>query len=101
MSNYLRVLSAAANRRAADGGGDASSAAVSLSIPEAVSEDGVTYYVVRVDVDTVNWTVRHRFKDFAELHEVLVDSAVGIAKDSLPEKRRIGNRHPDFVMQRR
>ena len=96
MSNYLRVLSTA-NR---SGGGDLSSTA-SISIPEAVSEDGVTYYIVRVDIDTVNWTVRRRFRDFAELHEVLVDSAVGIAKDSLPEKRRIGNRHPDFVMQRR
>ena len=73
MSNYLRVLSAAANQRAADGERDVSSTAVSLSIPEAVSEDGVTYYVVRVDVDTVNWTVRHRFKDFAELHEVLAN----------------------------
>ena len=97
MSNYLRVLSSA-NR--SGGGGDMNSTA-SISIPEAVSEDGVTYYVVRVDVDKVNWTVRHRFRDFAELHEVLVDSAVGIAKDSLPEKRRIGNRDPAFVMQRR
>ena len=97
MSNYLRVLSSA-NR--SGGGGDMNSTA-SISIPEAVSEDGVTYYVVRVDVDKVNWTVRHRFRDFAELHEVLVDSAVGIAKVSLPEKRRIGNRDPAFVMQRR
>ena len=67
MSNYLRVLSSA-NR--SGGGGDMNSTA-SISIPEAVSEDGVTYYVVRVDVDKVNWTVRHRFRDFAELHEVL------------------------------
>ena len=98
MSNYMRVLSS--TNRSGGGGGDMSSTA-SLSIPEAVSEDGVTYYVVRVDVDAVHWTVRHRFRDFAQLHEVLVDSAVGIAKDSLPEKRRIGNRDPAFVMQRR
>ena len=103
MSNYLKVFSAsAANRSGGGSGSDVdSTASASISIPEAVSEDGVTYYVVRVDVDKVNWTVRHRFRDFAELHEVLVDSAVGIAKDSLPEKRRIGNRDPAFVMQRR
>ena len=101
MSNYLRAA-LSANRRGGDGEASAAEeATVCLSIPEAVSEDGVTYYSVRVDVDAVNWTVRRRFRDFAELHAALVDSGVGVAKDSLPEKRRIGNRDPAFVMRRR
>ena len=69
MSNYLKVFSAgAANRSGGGGGSDVdSTASASISIPEAVSEDGVTYYAVRVDVDAVNWTVRRRFRDFAEV----------------------------------
>ena len=69
MSNYLKVFSAsAANRSGGGSGSDVdSTASASISIPEAVSEDGVTYYAVRVDVDAVNWTVRRRFRDFAEV----------------------------------
>ncbi len=95
MSNYLpHVLSVS-------DGGDGIGNGISITIPEAATEDGVTFYRVRVDVDRVNWTVKRRYRDFDELHDALVEAAAGVAKDSLPAKKAIGNKDPAFVMRRR
>lgn len=82
---------------------------VSIAIPEVVTEDGVTFYVVRVEVADddafapVAWTVKKRYSDFAELHATLTSDPAGAAIDaaSLPEKKYIGNRDPAFIMKRR
>ncbi len=34
---------------------------------------------------SVEWTVKRRFREFAELHETLLEA--GVEKDSLPEKK--------------
>ena len=52
-------------------------------------QDGVTFYVVQVKVgtsmDAYKWTVKKRFKDFVELHDVLVAESGGlVSKESLP-----------------
>lgn len=70
-----------------------------IKIPEALNEDNVTIYVISVTVGAVHWTVKHRYNDFVELHESLLEE--GIEKDVLPPKKLIGNKEPSFIMKRR
>ncbi len=42
-----------------------------------------------------------RYKDFSRLHESLLSGGAGVDKDSLPQKRLLGNRDPAFIMKRR
>ncbi|XP_001605947.2 nischarin [Nasonia vitripennis] len=73
---------------------------VQLSIPSFETTDGVTFYVVEVKIGTVEWTVKHRYSEFAELHDTLVlDHCV--EKDILPPKKLIGNKSETFVEKRR
>ena len=89
MSNYLHLQ--------LDGAG--SSPSVSVSVPEAISEDGATFYAVQVSVQPVQWSVKRRFKEFDALHTDLVEC--GVAKESLPEKKLLGNKDPTFIMRGR
>jgi len=64
-----------------------------LSIPEAVTEDGVTFYCIRARVPaswpegtSVGWTMRRRYRDFATLHAALLDQASGVEKEALPPR---------------
>ena len=70
-----------------------------LTIPEAISEDSVTYYQIRAEIAPYHWMVKRRFKDFVELHETLIEC--GVSKESLPQKKFLGNRDPAFIMKRR
>jgi PX domain len=46
--------------------------------------DGVTYYLIHVsNNNNKEWTVRHRFKDFLSLHEILIRD-LAVTKDLLP-----------------
>ena len=83
MSNYLAV----------------SESLIHLSIPEAITKDSVTYYKIKVSIDPYEWNVQRRFKDFVELHETLIEC--GVSKESLPQKKFLGNRDPSFIMKRR
>lgn len=47
---------------------------------------GTTYYNIHVSIGTVNWTVRHRYKEFVELHSKLVNGQ-SIGRDLLPPKK--------------
>lgn len=47
---------------------------------------GTTYYNIHVAIGSVNWTVRHRYKEFVELHSKLV-SGQSISRDLLPPKK--------------
>lgn len=70
-----------------------------ISIPQTDSEHRVTIYIISVRVGETSWTVRRRYKEFAELHEKLV-SAHGVAHDILPPKKIIGNREEEFIKKR-
>ena len=72
---------------------------VTITIPEVVTEDGVTLYLVVVEVGAVVYRVRHRYSHFEVMHSKLVED--GIEKESLPPKKIIGNKDPAFIMKRR
>ncbi|KAJ6636074.1 Nischarin, partial [Pseudolycoriella hygida] len=61
--------------------------------------DGTTFYYIHVTVGKVNWMVQHRFKEFVELNDKLV-TGHGISSDLLPPKKVLGNRNPEFLVQR-
>ncbi len=46
------------------------------------------------------WTVKHRYKEFDQLHSLLVLNH-GLRKDLLPAKKIIGNKDPEFIERRR
>ena len=66
------------------------------TVPEAINEDNVTWYEIRVQIAEIFWKIKRRFREFVELHDRLVDES-GVDKDSLPEKKLIGNRGPIFL----
>jgi len=72
---------------------------IGIFIPEAVTKEGVTKYVIQIIISHAEWTIQRRFKEFAELHEKLMES--GVDKDSLPQKKLIGNKDPSFIKKRR
>lgn len=47
---------------------------------------GTTYYNILVTIGSVNWTVRHRYKEFVDLHSKLVNGQ-SIGRDLLPPKK--------------
>lgn len=57
-----------------------------ITIPNNVDINNVTYYNILVSVGNVNWTVRRRFKEFVDLHTKLV-SGQSIGRDLLPPKK--------------
>uniref|UniRef100_A0A182MPK8 PX domain-containing protein n=1 Tax=Anopheles culicifacies TaxID=139723 RepID=A0A182MPK8_9DIPT len=70
-----------------------------ISIPRIITVDSVNYYEILVKCGQVMWTVNHRFRDFAELHDRLV-SERGVSKDKLPPKKVLGNKSPTFLKKR-
>ena len=72
---------------------------VTITIPEVLTEDGVTLYLVVVEVGSLIYRVRHRYSHFEAMHSKLVED--GIDKESLPPKKLIGNKDPAFIMKRR
>ena len=72
---------------------------VNLTIPEVVTEDGVTIYLVHVEVGEVSYHVSHRYSEFEAMHYKLVEE--GVEKDLLPPKKLLGNKDPAFIMKRR
>ncbi|XP_017108612.2 nischarin [Drosophila bipectinata] len=74
----------------------------SVTVPKFCNETsvGVTYYDIKVRVGRVEWLVERRYKDFAQLHDKLVEE-VSISKKLLPPKKLVGNKQPAFLEQRR
>ncbi|XP_019865926.1 nischarin isoform X3 [Aethina tumida] len=60
----------------------------------------ITYYIIRVTVGDIKWTVSHRYNDFFEMHNKLVIDH-GVSKDILPSKKVIRNKCPVFIETRR
>ncbi|XP_076664340.1 nischarin [Andrena cerasifolii] len=73
---------------------------VHIKIPSADTADGVTYYCIEVRIASIKWTVKHRYNEFAELHDKLVSEHC-VEKDILPPKKLIGNKCEAFVEKRR
>ncbi|XP_054741183.1 nischarin [Anastrepha obliqua] len=72
-----------------------------VTIPKYIeSSTGVVYYDIKVRVHQVEWLVERRYRDFAQLHEKLVDE-IAISKKLLPPKKLVGNKNPAFLEQRR
>ncbi|CRL08128.1 CLUMA_CG020988, isoform A [Clunio marinus] len=63
----------------------------SITISSFETVDSITYYDIKISCyRNVEWTVKHRFKDFYEIHEKLQKS-IAIPKDLLPGKKLVKN----------
>lgn len=58
-----------------------------------------TVYIIQVSVGNHQWTVKHRYSDFHDLHEKLV-SEKKIDKNLLPPKKIIGKNSKSLVEKR-
>ncbi|XP_011299723.1 nischarin [Fopius arisanus] len=76
------------------------SESIQIKIPSIETIDGITYYVVEVRINEVVWTLKHRYNEFAELHEILVSEHC-VEKEILPPKKLIGNKSEAFIEKRR
>lgn len=47
---------------------------------------GTTFYNIHISIGNVYWTVRHRYKEFVDLHAKLVNGQ-SIGRDLLPPKK--------------
>ena len=72
---------------------------VTIAIPEVITEDGVTLYIINVQIGTIAYKVQHRDSSFETMHTKVVEE--GLDKDTLPPKKLIGNKDPAFIMKRR
>lgn len=43
---------------------------IAIDIPEALNEDGVTLYEVRIVIDDVSWSVKRRYREFSGKNKV-------------------------------
>lgn len=67
---------------------------ITISIPRLIELDSVTYYEIMIKSANYAWTVKHRFKDFVELHEILVsERSVSVV---LPPKK-VSFNHSNFL----
>lgn len=73
---------------------------ISIKIPSVDTIDGVTFYLIEVKVGEIIWTLKHRYNEFAELHETLVSEHC-VEKEILPPKKLIGNKSEAFIEKRR
>ncbi|XP_033216816.1 nischarin-like [Belonocnema kinseyi] len=73
---------------------------VDIKIPSSETVDSVTFYTIEVRIASIKWTVKHRYSEFADLHEILVAEHC-VEKDILPPKKLIGNKNEVFVEKRR
>ncbi|XP_034952020.1 nischarin [Chelonus insularis] len=73
---------------------------IQIKIPSFETIDGVTYYLIQVSIGDVTWTLKHRYNEFAELHETLMSEHC-VEKDILPPKKLIGNKSEAFIEKRR
>ncbi|XP_067424219.1 nischarin isoform X5 [Emydura macquarii macquarii] len=61
--------------------------------------ESYTVYIIQISVGTHQWTVKHRYSDFHDLHEKLV-SEKKIDKNLLPPKKIIGKNSKSLVEKR-
>lgn len=71
-----------------------------IEIPTTDEVNGVTYYKIQVSIGDIQWKVEHRYSEFFEIHNQLIQEH-GISKDLLPSKKVIRNKNPTFIETRR
>lgn len=71
-----------------------------IEIPTTEEINGITYYKIHVSVGDIEWKVDHRYSEFFDMHNQLIQEH-GIAKDLLPSKKVIRNKSPTFIESRR
>jgi len=71
-----------------------------VTVPEAITKDGITHYVINVQVGKVSWSVKHRYSQFQQMHDQLVEEGLA-GRDLLPPKKLLGSKEPSFIMKRR
>lgn len=73
---------------------------VEINIPNVEIDNNVIYYVVEIKMNELKWSVKHRYNDFYDLHQTLIVDH-GVSKDSLPPKKVINNKCPEFIQMRK
>ncbi|KAG1657521.1 Nischarin [Nymphon striatum] len=63
------------------------------------NNDSVIVYIIRIEVGSFFWTVRHRYSEFYELNEKLIQQH-NLEKSILPPKKLFGNHSDRFVRKR-
>lgn len=71
-----------------------------IEISSTEEVNSVTYYKIQISIGDVHWNVGHRYSEFFELHNELIQEH-GISKDLLPSKKVIRNKSPIFIETRR
>ncbi|GIX85021.1 nischarin [Caerostris extrusa] len=56
-------------------------------------------YIIEVRLLPYKWQVKHRYRQFVELHEKLIKN-YSVNKNLLPPKKILGNRSESFIMER-
>lgn len=73
---------------------------ISIKIPSYETVEGVTTYKIEVKINEIVWTLKHRYSEFAELHEILILEHC-VEKEILPPKKFIGNKSETFIEKRK
>ena len=42
---------------------------VEIYIPEAIADENITLYIIHVRIARIEWTVRHRYREFVEVSQ--------------------------------
>lgn len=71
-----------------------------IEIPSTEEINGITYYKIQISIGDIQWKVDHRYSEFFEIHNQLIQEH-GISKDLLPSKKVIRNKSPSFIEMRR
>ena len=48
---------------------------VTISMPEVITEDSITFYIIIVNIGDVQFKIRHRYSSFETLHSRLVEES--------------------------
>ena len=71
-----------------------------IHIPEVEENDAITYYKIEVKISRVKWYTSRRYSEFFDMHQILCNDH-GVTRTSLPPKRTIRNKCPQFIETRR
>ena len=62
---------------------------VEIYIPEAIAEDNVTLYIIHLRVGRIEWTFRHRYREFVEVRNCLIQTSGSLRNEIFPSRYEI------------
>lgn len=71
-----------------------------IEIPSTEEVNSITYYKIRISIGDIQWKVDHRYSEFFDIHNQLIQEH-GISKDLLPSKKVLRNKIPSFIELRK